>query len=120
MGSIKNGASLRLIHNLSKSLTCFDRAERLHHNMSVIFPFALVWREKSTKTQFYVCHIMSLYSPPYFGAVMYKCRTETSEVSRLICSKRLMGDKCFNNFLRQKHFITINTFLCSFRPYGPP
>ena len=27
VGSIKNGASLRLIHNLSQSLTCFYRAE---------------------------------------------------------------------------------------------
>ena len=35
MGSIKNGASLRPIHNLSISLTCFDTAESLHHNMSV-------------------------------------------------------------------------------------
>ena len=39
MGSIENGVSLRLIHNLSKSLTCFDRAESLHHNLSVIFHF---------------------------------------------------------------------------------
>ena len=38
-GSIENGTSLRLIHNLSYSLTCFDRAESLHHNMSVIFHF---------------------------------------------------------------------------------
>ena len=29
MGSIKNGASLRLIHNLTYSLTCFDRAKSL-------------------------------------------------------------------------------------------
>ena len=27
VGSIENGASLRLIHNLSKSSTCFERAE---------------------------------------------------------------------------------------------
>ena len=40
MGSIENGASLRLIHNLSKSFTCFDRAESLLHNLSVIFPFS--------------------------------------------------------------------------------
>ena len=39
MGSMVNGASLRLIHNLSKSLTCFDGAESLHHNLSVIFHF---------------------------------------------------------------------------------
>ena len=38
VGSIENGASLRLIHNLSKSLTCYDRAESLHHNLSVLFP----------------------------------------------------------------------------------
>ena len=37
-----------------------------------------------------------------------------------MCSKRLMGDECFNNFWRQTHFIIINTFLCYFRPYGPP
>ena len=42
MGSIEKGASLKLIHNLLKSLTCFDRAESLHHNLSVIFHFALV------------------------------------------------------------------------------
>ena len=39
VGSIENGASLRLIHNLSKILTCFDRAESLHHNLSVNFHF---------------------------------------------------------------------------------
>ena len=39
-----------------------------------------------------------LYSPPYFVAVMHKCCIGTSEVSRLMCSKRLMGDECFNNF----------------------
>ena len=39
-----------------------------------------------------------LYSPPYFGAVMHKCCIGTSEVSRLMCSKRLMGDECYNNF----------------------
>ena len=39
MGSIENGVSLRLIHNLSESLTCFDRAESLHNNLSVIFHF---------------------------------------------------------------------------------
>ena len=41
MGSIENGASLSLIHNLLYSLTCFDRTESLHrqvhHNLSVIF-----------------------------------------------------------------------------------
>ena len=39
VGSIENGASLRLIHNLSYSLTCFDRAESLHDNLPVIFHF---------------------------------------------------------------------------------
>ena len=39
MGSIENGASLRLIHNLSKSLTCFDIAESLHHNLSFFLHF---------------------------------------------------------------------------------
>ena len=37
MGSIEIGASLRLIHNVSKGLAYFDRAESLHHNLSVIF-----------------------------------------------------------------------------------
>ena len=39
MDSIKIGASLRLIHNLSQGLACFDRADCLHHNLSVIFHF---------------------------------------------------------------------------------
>ena len=39
MGSIEIGASLRLIHDLSLGLACFDRAENLHHNLSVIFHF---------------------------------------------------------------------------------
>ena len=37
--SIENGASLKLIHNLSKSLACFDRDESSHHNLLVIFHF---------------------------------------------------------------------------------
>ena len=57
MGSIEIGASLRLIHNLSQGLACFDRADSLHHNLLVIF--ALVCREKSTKTEYCVCHTMS-------------------------------------------------------------
>ena len=59
-----------------------------------------------------------LYSPPYFSAVMHKCCIGTSEVSRLMCSTRLIGDGCFNNFVDKKHFITINTFLCSFGHMG--
>ena len=51
---------------------------------------------------------------------MHKCCIGTSEVSRLMRSKWLMGDECLNSFEDKKHFITINTFLCSFRPYGPP
>ena len=39
MGSIKNGASLRLIYNSSYCLTCFHRAESLHHDLLVIFHF---------------------------------------------------------------------------------
>ena len=39
------------------------------------------------------------YSPPYFGAVMYKCCMGTSEVSRLMCSTQLMDDGCFNNIV---------------------
>ena len=61
----------------------------------------------------------ALYSPPYFGVVMHNCCIGTSEVSRLMCSTRLKDDGCFNNFVDKKHFITISTFLCSFRPYGP-
>ena len=49
MGSIKNGASLRLIHNLSFSLTCFDRAESLHHNLSVIFHYCTRMTRKIDK-----------------------------------------------------------------------
>ena len=39
MGSIEIGALLRLIHNLSQGLAYFDRADSLHHNLSVIFHF---------------------------------------------------------------------------------
>ena len=39
MGSIEIGASLRLIHNLSQGLACYDRADSQHHNLSVIFHF---------------------------------------------------------------------------------
>ena len=39
MGSIEIGASLRQIHNLSQGLACFDTANSLHHNLSVIFHF---------------------------------------------------------------------------------
>ena len=49
VGSIENEASLRLIHNLSKSLTCFDRAESLHHNLSVIFHFCTRMTRKIDK-----------------------------------------------------------------------
>ena len=59
MGSIENGASLRLIYNFSYSLTCFDRAESLHHNMSVIFHFCTRMTRIIDKTEFYVCHKMS-------------------------------------------------------------
>ena len=46
-GSIENGASLRLIQNLSFTLTCFDRAESLHHNLSVILLFLHSYDEKN-------------------------------------------------------------------------
>ena len=49
MGSIENGASLRLIHNLSKSLACFDTAESLHHNLLVIFHFCTRMTRKIDK-----------------------------------------------------------------------
>ena len=38
------------------------------------------------------------------GAVMLKCCIGTSEVSRLMCSTRLMGDGCFNNIVEKKPF----------------
>ena len=56
MGSIEIGASLGLIQNLSSGLTCFDRAESLHHNLLVIFHFCTRMTKKSTKTDYYVCH----------------------------------------------------------------
>ena len=49
MGSIEIGASLRLIHNLSKSLACFDRAESLHHNPPAIFHFCTRMARKIEK-----------------------------------------------------------------------
>ena len=39
MGSIEIGASLRLIHNLSHDLACYDRVDSLHHNLLVFFHF---------------------------------------------------------------------------------
>ena len=39
MGSIEIGASLRLIHNLSQRLACFNRADSLNHNLSVNLNF---------------------------------------------------------------------------------
>ena len=63
VGSIENGASLRLIHNLSKSLTCFERAESLHHNLSVIFHFCTritrKHRQKLSTTYAIKCPVLS-------------------------------------------------------------
>ena len=42
VGSIENGASLRLIHNLSNCLTCFDKADVYTTTCRSIFIFALV------------------------------------------------------------------------------
>ena len=56
MGSIEIGASLRLIHNLSQGLiepTVYTTT------CPSIFIFALVCREKLTKTEYYVGHKMS-------------------------------------------------------------
>ena len=39
MGSIEIGTMQRLIHNLSQVLACFDRADSLNHNLTVIFHF---------------------------------------------------------------------------------
>ena len=47
MGSIEIGASLRLIHNLSQGLACFDRADSLYHNLSVIFSFLHSYYKKN-------------------------------------------------------------------------
>ena len=47
MGSIEIGASLRLIHSLSQGSACFDRANSLHHNLSVIFHFLHSYDEKN-------------------------------------------------------------------------
>ena len=47
MGSIEIGASLRLIHN--QGLACFDRADSLHHNLSVIFHFCTRMTRKIDK-----------------------------------------------------------------------
>ena len=49
MGSIEIGASLRLIHNLSQDFACFDRADCLHHNLSVIFHFCTSMTRKIDK-----------------------------------------------------------------------
>ena len=49
MGSIEIGASLRLIHNLSKSLACFDSAESLHHNPPAILHFCTRMTRKIDK-----------------------------------------------------------------------
>ena len=49
MGSIENRVSLRLIHILSLSLTCFDRAESLQHNLSDILHFCTRMTRKIDK-----------------------------------------------------------------------
>ena len=49
MGSIEIGASLKLIHNLSHGMACFDRADSLHHNLSVIFHFCTGMTRKINK-----------------------------------------------------------------------
>ena len=49
MGSVKIGASLRLIHNLSQGLACFDRADTLHQNLWVIFHFCTRMKRKIDK-----------------------------------------------------------------------
>ena len=49
MGSIEIGASLSLIHNLSQVLACFNGADSLHHNLSVIFHFCTRMTRKIDK-----------------------------------------------------------------------
>ena len=49
MGSIENRTSLRLIYNLSKNLTYFDRAESLPYNLTVIFHFCTRMTRKIDK-----------------------------------------------------------------------
>ena len=45
MGSIEIGASLRMIHNSSQDLACFDRGD----NLSVIFHFCTRMTRKIDK-----------------------------------------------------------------------
>ena len=52
-----------------------------------------------------------LYSPPYFSAMMHKCCIGTLDVSRLMCSTRLITDGCFNNIVDKNI-----SSPCSFRP----
>ena len=49
MGSIEIGTSLGLIYNLSQGLACFDRADTLHHNLSVIIHFSTCMTRKIDK-----------------------------------------------------------------------
>ena len=49
VGSIEIEASMRLSHNLSQGLACFDRADSLHHNLSVIFHFCTRMTRKIDK-----------------------------------------------------------------------
>ena len=49
MGSIEIGASLILIYDLSQGLAYFDRADSLHHNLSVIFHFCTPMTRKIDK-----------------------------------------------------------------------
>ena len=49
VGSIEIGASLRLIHNLLRGLAWFDRADSLHHNLSVTFHFCTRMTRKIDK-----------------------------------------------------------------------
>ena len=49
MGSIEIGVSLRLIHDLSQGFACFDRADCLLHNLSVIFHFCTRMSRKIDK-----------------------------------------------------------------------
>ena len=52
-----------------------------------------------------------LYSPPYFSLVMHKCCIGTLEVSRLMCSTRLRGVRCFNNIV-YKSISSLETHFC--------
>ena len=59
MGSIKIGASLRLIHNLSQGLACFDRVNSYTTTCRSLFHFCTRMTRKIDKIEYCICHKMS-------------------------------------------------------------